>query len=338
LVSCVVIVFLAFGCECKTATYTENFEDYFRKVKEVKLYTSLVSTINFLDVTGKGRFLVTDRRRGEVVLYDSSGHILRNLSEEIDHAYPGFNWSPTRGFFMKDHSIFVANNYPWGVRFDADGRFYTVMDEPYRATYNITFDSEKNIYAFVSNHTGTYLKKIDSTGTELFRFGTFPEEFENLINKVVVGNNLILDSDGNLFHKYLATPTIYKYDKEGVLLDRFAKYPGYFKETDRDITKYGGNQRRLMREISHFLGNYTSNYSIHLLAEDLILVQYLINRQMFGLQFITTEGDYIEIPEIVIKERVWAAKNGFIYFIKETGEDGKPLISPEVHRYQFRGY
>src|SRR5690554_890137 len=120
------LLFILFSCDLRNdlksnKQITNSLEDYFEKIKEVKLDTSRYLSLRYLDVDDSNRFLITNEARSDIFIYDSLGVLIRSLAESADSSFPGINWSPTRGFFTHNDDIFVSNNAPWGIKFDSNG-------------------------------------------------------------------------------------------------------------------------------------------------------------------------------------------------------------------------
>lgn len=333
------LLFILISCDLRSdlksnKPITYSFEDYFEKVKEVKLDTSQYLSIKYLEVDDSKQFLVTNETRSDVLLYDSLGVLIRKLSESADSSFPGINWSPSRGFFTISGDIFVANNVPWGIKFDGDGNFIQSMPKEYVAGSDLAFDKFDNIFSFTSDHTGIYTQKISVTGKNLLQFGSYPKEFPNIIDKAIIGNNLIV-TDNHIFLKNIAEPKIYKYSLDGKLIDSYLQIPTYYKEPKKDVRLNPFNLLR--KDLLNFAENYTANYSIHSLNEKTILVQYVNYGGKYGIQLVTTEGNYLLDKDLVINQKILFAKNGLVYTINNKATDGNgKLLQPIISIYTFK--
>lgn len=335
----IALLFILISCDFRdklksNKQITYSFENYFEKIKEIKLDTSKYLSVKYLEVNNSKEFLITNETRSDIFIYDSLGILIRNLSEAADSSFPGINWSPSRGFFTKNNNIFVSNNVPWGIKFDDDGNFINSMPKKYIAGSDLAFDKFGNIFSFTSNQTGIYIDKISSSGEALQRFGNYPNKFSNIIEKAIIGNNLVV-TDNHLFFKNIAEPTVYKYDLDGKLIDSFTQIPSYYKEPEKDIRLKPFDLLR--RDLLSFAKKHTANYSIHALNKKTILIQYVNYGYKYGIQLVTTDGNYLLDKDLIIKQKILFAKNGLIYTVNnEAKDESDKLLQPIISIYKFR--
>jgi len=328
------------SCENVEISHTNNFDKYFTLEQKIELDTSLVSFVEFLDINKRGNLLVSNKRKQQVTLYDSAGKLIRDLKKSALKNHPGLHWSPVRAFFRPDQTILVSNRIPWGLIFDSSGNYKTVMPRDFRAPLNMAFDSLQYIYGFNSNHKGYYLKKLSPKGKELKQFGSFPQEYKHIIDKAVIGNDIVIDSNNFIYHKYISAPTIYKYNRNGELIDKYSKEPPYYKPMESDLSKFRkGGVSRMKREILEIAKSSTANYSLHLLENNILLIQYVNYGGYYGLQLLKTNGEYLLDEPLVIDEKVYAAKNGNIYTVNNQRFDkNNPTryLPPLIKVYKLR--
>ena len=312
-----------------------EIEKYFEKVRDIRLDTSKYLSIRYLEVNKQGDFLVTNDSRSDVILYDSLGNFKRDLSASADSTFPGINWSPSRAYLTKDDKIFVSNNAPWGLFFDSQGSFMEPTPKEYIAGSDLAFDSVGNIFSFNSNHNGIYISKHSITDyRDRLKFGHYPKEFKNVIDKAIIGNNMLVLGE-SLFVKNIAEPKIYKYNLDGKLIDSFTQIPSYYKEPKEDVRLQPFDFLR--RDLFSFAKKYTANYSIHSLNKQIILVQYLNFGYEYGIQLLTPDGNYLLDKDLVINQKVLFAQNGFIYTVNNKSKyENDRLLQPIISIYKFK--
>ena len=96
-----------------------EFEDLFAPIDTVRLDASvLIGSINFLDISDQGQFLVTDREARAIYVFSSSGSHLRTL--EITQCNPEDTGSVLSTRFLKNGSM-IATTSQGVYAFNADG-------------------------------------------------------------------------------------------------------------------------------------------------------------------------------------------------------------------------
>lgn len=311
----IALTILTFHCQSADVSnkpVTSNLNEYFEYESVVELDTSVFVSIKHLDVNNQGYLLVTNSNRTDVFLFDSAGSYIRSLGESAEESFPGINWSPLRAYFSNNDSIFVANNYPWGIHFDPDGAFSRNMPKSYEASMDVAFSNKNEIFAFVSNRSGIRVDKYTSVGEKITSFANYPDDFKNVIDKSVVGNNMVVIGN-HLFHKNIAETRIYKYDLSGKLLDTFNEVPTYYKSPKNDIRIEPKNV--LMKDMMEFAKKYTANYSIHALNNQTLLIQYLNMGYNYGIQLINLEGEYVLDKDMMTNTKVLAARDNRVYMV-----------------------
>ena len=327
------ILVLGFGCNEKRITQY-NIGLFFDKVHSIKLDTTFYEGIKSLDVDDNGRLLVTNEKRTDIILYNRDGIFQNKFSTIVDSLFPGFNWSPNRGFFLTDNNLFISNNGPWGVSISSDLTELNPLGRTYIAGSDLTFDESNNIYAFISNYLGIYITKFDSNGDVIIsKFGNYPKKFANIIDKAIIGNSLVY-KNGSIFFKTIAEPKIYKYSLEGQLLDTFEHVPTYYRRPKRDIRTE--TMQYMMADIRSFAEKYSANFSIHALEKDKILVQYSNYNYEYGLQILSVDGDNLLPHDLLVNYKVLATHDDMLYMIDAKSYHFDENYEPEIIIYRLK--
>lgn len=330
------ILLVGIGCTEKSQKkrLESDFGQAFIKVVDIRLDSNTVFDIRYLDVDTEGKLLVTNRRRSEVFLYDSTGTLITRLSSELDNGFPGGNWMPLRAYFKKNGHIFVANRVPWGIEFDENGRFIKFMPEEYRGGDDLAFDEQGNIYSLNKDYRGQFISRFNPEGKGEFLIEDIDTTFSTIVNRSIIGRNLLVNG-GYLFHKNMAKPAIYKFKLDGAPVTSYFEIPGYYKTPATDIRiNYTGNdldKAGLQASVFDFAKKYTANYSMHALTDRLILVQYVNMGGKYGCQILTTDGEYVLDYDLYTEKKIYAARNGFVYVIEAAQE-----LPISISKYRFR--
>jgi hypothetical protein len=321
-------------------TISTNVEDYFSETYQAVLDTS-ISTVNSFDVNDFGETLVVDRRRKKVLMFDSLNLLIKDLQVEAENNFPGINWSPTNAFFTKKGEIIVTNNFPWAIKFNENGKFIQQMPKEYRVSADLAFDENSNTYSFVSNYQGTFIEKFSPDGNPIERFYINSVKLKNIVDRAIIGNSMTIINN-QLFFKTIDQPLISKLSLKGALLDQYSETPSYYNTPKNDLRIYDSSgaliKSKLSSEMRLFAMNNTANFSIHSLSDKLLLVQYVNMGGYYGIQILNTSGEYVLDKDLVIKEKVYAAQEGYIYTINNFRKDSLSgeYLQPLLKKYKFK--
>jgi hypothetical protein len=331
------IVFFLISCEVEKYREIIDLTDLFTKKKVISLNTEGYLSVRFVEVNKEGELLVTGRR-GEVLLFNGSGELIQDLGEGAMAEYPGLNWSPNRAIFLKDGSIFVQNNAPWGIFFDKSGQFKGITSSDFHISNRFTSGFGNNFFSMEITPEGAYIRKLDINGNEINRFDEVPENFINLMQRYRVGNQFVSD-DRYLFFITVAEPALYRLDLGEWELNRFEQPPGYVNQATSDISSLQQvGTAGLAEEIAAFAENNTVSYSLHSITDQLLIIQYqnrsaiLEGKAGFGLQLVTRGGQFPMESDLMTDEWVLAAVNGNIYTMVRQDDAYR---SPTLNVYQL---
>ncbi|MTI89494.1 MAG: hypothetical protein FH748_16185 [Balneolaceae bacterium] len=332
----IIVVVIFFSCQDKEKIpkrVEANMQTTFEKVKEISLDSNTVFDIRYLSVNKEKDLLITNRARNEVFLFDSSGTLKAKLSEKLDAGFPGGNWAPLHAYFKKNGEIFVSNSVPWGILFGGKGAFKKFMPEVYNGTADLAFDRNNHIYSLKNNYEGFFIRRYDSSGNEVDMISNIDTSFKHINKRAIIGNNLIVVND-HLFYKNISKPNVYKYNSSGNLISTFSETPAYYKRPNSDMDYKGSgpdlDRNKLSQSVFKFATKYTANYSIHHLDQDLLLIQYVNMGGNYGYQIVSTTGDYILDYDLYTKNKIMAAKDGYIYINATVDE-----IAPRIDVYKY---
>ena len=324
----------------KRKQVSKNIDDYFINTYQVVIDT-MISTVNSFDVNDSGEWLILDRRRKQVLLTDSLQQPIKNIQIEARNEFPGINWSPTNAYFMKNGQIMVTNNYPWAIKFDSDGNFLESMPQEFRVSADLAFDQNSNTYSFVSNYLGTFIDKYSSDGNHIKRIPISDIKFKNIVDRAIVGNSMSIINN-ELYFKSIEQARILKFSLSGRLIDQYSELPAYYDQPTEDIRILSSDgsliKSKLSSEMRLFAMNNTANFSIHSLSNELLLIQYVNMGGYYGIQILNTSGEYILDKDLVIREKVYTAKDGYIYTIDNFRKDSVTgeYLQPLLKKYKFK--
>jgi hypothetical protein len=206
-----------------------------------------------------------------------------------------------------------------------------MMPREYRGTPDLAFDDDDNIYSLNKNQLGFFIAKYDSNGKQIRKFTNIDSTYRTVMRRIVIGNNITVIDD-RLFYKNIGGTNIYKYDLNGNLTQTFSETPGYYEKPFEDIPSFSkSGPQRLSENIDDFTENNTSNYSIHSLDSNLVLIQYINRYEGYGHQILTTKGDYVMDVDLHSLNKIYAARNGFVY-TATSHDNGSATVN--VFRYK----
>lgn len=318
-----------------------SFKKYLEMVNVIQLsHETTVGAINHLDFDENGRLLVTDQIGSQVLLYDSTGQLLSELSP--DPCDPGFNWIPYEARFYPDGSILVTNGGPWGYRFSSKGDCIGPMDNSFIAPQLYDIDKNGNIYG-VYKENSYYIKKMNTNGEEIKR-SEYESAFANLFGQLGSGG-LVCDDEGFVYLALPFSPYIRKYDSEGRFIGKIGWRPHYYEEIEQDIP-YLAEPGQIHRAIQQVIQHKSITIDLFLLDKNALLVLYRngykakreLNKEM-GIVVISTNGIPLIKEEIQGDRKLWftAAANGYVYreVLEHTLDSLSVDINPMIEVYKF---
>ncbi len=332
------LLILTISCAEEQNLEVNNIDEFFTKEREIDLKTEGYLSVRFMEVNEQGEFLVTGRR-DKVLLFNESGELIRDLSESAREGYPGLNWSPNRAIFMPDGSIFVQNNAPWGIYFDEKGHFAATAPSGFHVSNRFAASADNYFYSMEITPEEAYIRRLNAEGDEVGRFNNVPERFINLMQRYRVGNQFV-STDQYLFFTMVAEPSLFRLDLEMNEINRYEQPPEYFDQVVEDISSIQQvGPAGLASEISDFSMNYTTSYSLHLVTNDLLLIQFQNRSEVsngeagFGIQMVTIDGKFPMESELLTEEWVLTASKGMIYTMERSEE---AYSIPKLNVYKLK--
>ena len=313
----------------------DAFSKHFVKIKTVSLSEDvIVGQVSHLDVDSAGNLLVTDFIGKGVHIFDEKGRLKKTLN--ANECHPGFRWFPIKAVYAPDQKIFLINSAPWGFLFKSNGECLGSVDRSFLAPNHITFDENGNIYGYYAAEDGNYLKKMNSFGRELGRFGKFPDQFKRIIGRYDGGGGLVFDKKKYLYQVDLTSPKLLKYDLEGRLIQAIERSPSFYKPITDDLPDVGPNTREITGSFSRITQGKSLTISLFLLDDDKLLVQYLHDR-VYAIEIIEPTKNTQVRNAIKSPDHIVLAKSRLAYIVKQPSQDTSgnlpnPVI--EVFRYQ----
>ncbi len=331
--SFILIILLAF-LPFSNYAYGNTFNRHFTHVNTLPLPEyPLIGEVSYLDVDNNGTLLVTDRISNEVHFYDSTGSHIKTLSPE--GCRPGAFWHPSIAQYHPDGTIFVLNSGPpWGIRFTPDGNCLEISGLHFLAPLHIAFDEDDNIYGYYIAYDGNYIKKMNQDGEEEKRFGIFPDGFRNLISRFEGGGLLV--SGEKIYHINVHSPDVHVYSLDGDHIRTIENRPSYFRAVDKDLPDFQGDPQKFLREVGTILRNRTIVFSLHLLDEVKLLVQYK-DHNTYGIDVLHPETGVVYTEPILTDRPFSAARNGLLYIVNTHEPDDKGILqNPVVDVYELK--
>ena len=311
------------------------FSQHFRRLKTIQLSDQvLIGKIRFIDVDDDGAILATDLIGMQVHLFNQEGELLKSLTAEPCH--PGFTMRPIQAVYAPDASILMTNGGPWGYLFKRNGECSYAVDENFTPPDKLC-STDDELYGFYTvRPEEVYIRVMDASGKGLSSFQIASPKFPNITYRMPVGG-LLCSESGRIYYSDGFDPTITVYDREGGVLQVIDEAPSYFKSIDADIRHYSQPERG-MPAISKALENSTILYSMFLLDEERILVQYHNQSEgdRYRIGILGTNGEWILDPEVEIETPIYLAKDGFVYTMSQAGPDQQGHIpNPSIEVYQY---
>lgn len=323
----------------KVFASARSFEELFELDVEIPLSDSIPIGGQYdFEVGSDHRLLLTDKLHHSVLLFSSSGKLLRVLSSE--NVSPGLHWYPSAAGFTGDDHIIVNLNVEGLFLFDSSGICLSKIDIPGLHPNSFYADAHWNLYGYNLHHDEFYISKADIQSQQMIKFGSLNEEFREMIGRMPVPANIVADDHGNIYVVHISGSKIYKYSRAGEFMATFAGQPGYYREPKEDFPSMNTDPMAFVKKMTPILNSFTHTRGIYLFSPEILLILYFDpGKSVFGLDLCTTEGEYLLKNDITMQlgSLAFAAKRGFIYdgFQPEMSEDGY-VRNPVVRRYMIR--
>lgn len=325
------------------ALYTDeplDFTDYFELVGETQLSDEIVfGSMTSLVVGPQGQILMMDSERDLAGLFDTEGNLLANVSPEACH--PGFDFKPTKAFFLPDGGFLVLTAMAEGFWFNAEGGCTTKLPHrPYFAMFALTADS-----SLLAMHNSR-------DAWHLLRFGTNESELDTLFTGVptrlsfrFVGGGLVQGNDNDWYMAGTHSPFVYRY-RDG-RFEKLGYIPPYYRPVQDDLTaEEQQNVDALMKRLPAINRSSSATGWLYRMDEDLLVLRYLrvddeaTEKPTPGaLHIMDFDGNPITRGPLFLGERnPFYFGNGSMYLREydESGLDDAPL-NPKVVEYRFIG-
>jgi len=324
----VVIFCLFINIKAQSGIKSENFHKHFTLIKKVKLSEKEpIGNIEALDVDNKGNLLVTDPIGRNVLIFDSKGKLKKKLLPEC---YPGYKWDPLHAHYKKNGNILVINGIG-GFLFGINGDCIKPLSLNFTSTPHICFLNNGDMVGYYKFKNFPHLKMMDSAGVEKFSFGKFPDNYKNLFNRIT-GGGLISDKDEFIYQLNSTSPVIFKYNSKGKLIRKFNSTPSYYRAISKDISNNATPS--VLDEIKKVTTESTLSYSLNLLDDVYLLVQYFLNGS-YGLVILDLDGHSMLKENIIIDKPIVLAKKGYIYIVQQLDPINGNLPNPYIEIYKY---
>ena len=304
---------------------------HFEKVGTVRFDkpdTLLIAGIDHIDIDPAGRWLVTDTRGEQVLLFDSTGTLLASLDPRICH--PGFNFRPQGAKFGGDDFIFVLNSNAgqWGYRFTSEG---ACLGSVYRDFVMPKFFDVDPTGALYGAYDGPdwALRHMSATGKTLEVFSIPPPKFPNASDRF--GNGGLIADGMHLFYASAPESEVLKLALDGTIVSRIAERSSWFRSPRRDLPPDVTPQ--LFAALGEWSG--TSTVSMFELTDQTLMIQYVDRRRGTGYQ-VFTKGGKLVAEELGLESLFQHGENGLVYHVLQSGLDSQgELPNPHVEVYKF---
>lgn len=313
---------------------TDDAPQLFSLVRRIQLSSDvLVGQISNLDVDENGNLLVTDYIGRSVLLYGFDGRLKKKLS--ADSCNPGFHFAPLKAKFSSKSWIVMTNSAPWGFRFKRNGECFAPMDKTFIAPMDFCFDRKENIYGYFIGGTGGYLSRMDSTGKEILRYRSFPNQFKNLLSRME-GGGIVCDDSGFIYVALPTGPEVYKYSPRGELMAKFGVIPSYYNRIEQDISS-STNPQTVLADFRRVTMGKNTTLSIHLIEKDKIVLQYLLAKTI-GIEVYDVNGKRLLRSVVQFDMPFVTFKNGYGYRVIEPEPDAHGnLANPQIEVFKYIG-
>lgn len=309
---------------------SSEFKDVFIKHKEFVIDTSVkIGMIQSLDANQNGDIIITDFQVAQAIVINSNGKLKVKLTPEPCN--PGFHWSPVKAVFI-DNYIYIINASPWGYKFDLNGNCIGEMSKSFLPPYILSGLDKNHLIGYYALEGNQSLKVLDTEGNEKSSFGIFPEEYKNFIFRVE-GGGLVVDKYKNIYQMNITSPTIYKYNKTGKLLNTFKNYPDRFVKLKKDLSP---DAMTMIKETGEAFKYVSLALGLFMLNDSTLLMKVKDGRGKYKLLLLNLEFELLHDEAFVIKEDLILAKNGYLYFVKDEVMNHGDYINPKIVIYKMK--
>ena len=304
--------------------------EHFKRIGSVRFEkpdTLMIARIDQVDVDAAGRFLVTDDKGEQILLFDSTGTLQASLDSSI--CEPGYVFAPDGARFTGVGSIFIltyANH--WGYRFNEDGTCLGKVDRDFIKPKFFSIDSAGALYGAYDGPERE-IRRMSATGRVLDRFPIPPGKFPNADDRFHQGG---LVADGaHVFYASATGQAILKFALDGTLVGRISQRSSWFRSPRRDLPPDVSSQLfDALREWSA-----TSTWSMFELTDQTLMVQYVSRERGTGYQVFTKGGELLA-EEFGLKTLFLHGENGLVYLPRQAGFDSHgELPNPYLDIYRF---
>ncbi len=319
----------------------KKLEHIFRKVHEIELTAKeelVVAEISSCVVGESNQILCVDEKLQAVFLFDSKGSLQGKVNQEImEQSKPGHKFNPFQALFDREGNVYVQSLFDReGLlhKFDKNLNYIAeIRYHDFNSAFHFIFDGSNNLISYiVVTPFDIFLKKTVLSKKSGNKFGVFPEEFGNAINRNPI-RGLAIDQNDRVYQVNAVEPKIYVYDSGGSLLKTYEDEPAGYHKISKDLP--GEITMSNLGALKNFM-NWTMTISIHYLTSGLLLVQYYDHpTQKFLFDLWDIEGKCYT-NGVLSPDRILAAKDSSIFFeyqppMNKSGD----LPNPRIVQYDL---
>jgi len=325
----------------ETLAKAKTFEDIFTFAREIPLKVNgVIGEVTRLDVGSNGNLLIVDGLSHKTWLFDREGNLIKDI-DPSERDFPGVKWLPQRARFGQNNIILIQISRSRHLfLFDQQGEFMKAI--PTRSPFqyrDFVISAKGYIYGYSTLLYEFAIKKINFQGKVLAKGGIFPKKYKNFISRSsLLGGGLVIDSKGNIYQYNPCGPEIYKLSPDLRLLKTFHRNPPYYKRLARDFPDFRGDPAAFINESNRLLSQATLTFSLHLLRDSLLVVQYLKfgKKGGFYLDICDLEGNYYTQNPIVYRQPIRAAQGDCVYRVFQPQPDAEGhLPNPVIQEYRL---
>jgi hypothetical protein len=204
----------------------KKLEHVFQKVNEIELTAKeelIVAEISSCVIGESDQILCVDEKLQTVFLFDSKGSLRGKVNQEImEHSKPGHKFNPFQALFDREGNVYVQSLFDRkGIlhKFDKNLKYISeIQYHDFNSAFHFIFDRSNNLISYVVvTPFDIFLKKTTLSKKSGSKFGIFPKEFGNAINRNPV-QGLAIDQNNRVYQVNAVEPKIYVYDSNGSLL------------------------------------------------------------------------------------------------------------------------
>ena len=315
-----------------------SFGELFEGPSEIRLMfgQEQVADINQVYMSHQGNFLLLDTRFHEVYLVDSQGRLIRKIN--IEKNIPGYPLQPVAATFFRDGHFLIYNAPMSLLFFDETGRFvkrhrFTNINN-YRS---FCVDANGMLYGYTASTTDVFITKMDTSNCNvLSESGEYPDGHLGFIYRVAEGGSMYADDESRVFQSHVSSPDLYVYNQNLALQSVVRLKPPFFNEYPKDQDGKFGDTGDIVGML-RLMKRQTLNVSILPLNEDVLLLQFLIPKEGFGLAFYFLKtGDVVVAKNLRYRDKIVAARDNRVYTIRQVEDETQ--ANPVILAYQWKGF